>query len=161
MEKRFKKLLNLEPDIQEGEEEQMADNPRNWLADKINPVVEEYVNAVLPESLQFAIPKMSVADEKRYQANLPEMMAGATMGSISRFGKILPNKGFGKVTVVPSAADKLADAQKAAMMKNVAQKRFQKEYIDTGISKQQKESMNPEEFSSWATDVLNKLMRGE
>lgn len=126
MEKRFKKLLGLEPDIQPGDESQMANNPRNWLADKVNPVLDEYINPVLPESVQFAIPKMTVADEKQYYADLPENMAG--MGSIKqvipsqRFGNIIrvmdeAPKGYGKVTVVPSKADLIAEAQKAKILK--------------------------------------------
>lgn len=154
MEQRFRKLLNLEPDIQEGDETIMANNPRNWLADKVNPVIEEY----LPESMQFAIPKMTVADEKRYQAELPENMAG--MGT-ARFGKLLPKENFGKVTVIPSAADKISDAQKAQMAQNTAIRRYQKEFIDTGVAEQIKKTLSPEEFKQWTTDTINRLIRGE
>lgn len=164
MEKRFKKLLNLDPDIQPGDETTMANNPRNWVADKVNPLIEEYINPVLPKELEFTIPKMTVAEEKQYKADLPEMMAGATMGSVKptgRFNKLMPEQNYGKVTVIPSAADKLADAQKAQMARNTAARRYQKEFVDSGLAQKQKETLSPDEFRAWNLDVINKLLRGE
>jgi hypothetical protein len=112
----LKKLMNAGKEILPEDETTKANNPRNALAGAVNPLLNEYVNPILPESMALNIPEMTVADEKNFEANLPEQMAGAAMGSInsnpSRFGKILQMgqkeapKGLGKVTVIDSAADK-------------------------------------------------------
>lgn len=116
--KRFAELLGQAP-ITPKDQETMANTPRNWLADKVNPLLEQYVNPVLPEALEMAIPKMTVADEKQYLADLPEMMAGATMGSVKKtrpganvFG---PKPEVGTVRVIPTAADKALEKSKEAL----------------------------------------------
>lgn len=117
--KRFAELLGQAP-ITPEDQETMANTPRNWLADKVNPLLEQYVNPVLPEAMEMAIPKMTVADEKQYLADLPEMMAGATMGSVKArpganvFGP-KPASG-GSVKVIPTAADLAAEKQAAALL---------------------------------------------
>lgn len=175
--KRFAKILN-QPDLQPGDETALANNPRNWLADKVNPLLEEYVNPVLPESIQMAIPKMTVADEKNYQANLPEQMAGSAMGSIKtipsqRFGKILQfgdeaSSGLGKVTVKPTAADLAMDAQKAAMQGKQLKatdvmQRFNEKYGEAAKAQKArfKQEGNLLGYDSWKQEMLDKIRRGE
>ncbi len=99
---RFDKFFNAinkvaDPQIQEGDETMVAENPRNWLTDK--------VNTVLPENFQ--IPAQTVAEDKQHLQNLPEQMAGATMGSIapSRFSRVLgpnglPTKNMGHADIM-------------------------------------------------------------
>lgn len=113
---RFSDLLNKVTDttVKPGEEDEMANNPRNALADTVNPYLEKIG---IP-----GVPKMTVADDKNFYANLPEQMGAGTMGSIeaagSRFGKLIPEaekavSKFGSVKVVPTAADLAYDAAKA------------------------------------------------
>lgn len=115
---RFAKLFEKR-EVQPGDETTMANNPRNWLADKVNPVLDQYVNPVLPESVQLNIPKMTVADEIDFYNNLPEQMAGSAMGTMKNIGAARPGANVfgtkapnvGKVQVIETAADKIAGAQ--------------------------------------------------
>jgi hypothetical protein len=100
-----------DPQTEEGDENKLAENPRNWLSGK--------VNSILPESVQ--IPLQTVADEKQQLRDLPQTMAGATMGSIetipsARFGNILKQTSkevpVGSVTVKPTTQNLLEEATK-------------------------------------------------
>lgn len=76
---RFDELLKTvgkvaNPEIEEGDETKLADSPRN--------LVTNGLNKVLPENWQ--LPLQTVAEDKRYMLDLPETMAGATMGSIGK-----------------------------------------------------------------------------
>jgi hypothetical protein len=81
----FKKMGDVaDPQIQAGDETATADNPRNWVSGK--------VNNYLPDGYQ--IPLQTVAEDKQFLQNLPETMAGGTMGSIKNVGvagKMLPH----------------------------------------------------------------------
>ncbi len=97
-------LKSFKPQIEEGDTTTQANNPRNWLAGKVNPMLQN----VLGKDTSIQIPTMTVADEKEWAANLPENMAGAAMGSIGKVGQ-----GFGKVNVIETAADRIAAKNKA------------------------------------------------
>lgn len=87
-----------DPQIEAGDESAIAESPRNWLTDK--------VNTALPEDYQ--IPTQTVAEDKQHMINLPEQMAGATMGSIAtpgRFSRVLgpngmPTKNIGHADIM-------------------------------------------------------------
>lgn len=175
---RFASLLNkiTNNKVEDGDEDTLAQNPRNALADFANPLLEKYVNPVLPEKLQMAIPKMTVADDKNFYANLPEQMAGATMGSIQtipsvRFGNILNiaddgAKALGKVTMKPSMADLADDVSKIGskplQAKNIIGD-FDSIYgAEAALrkAKMQKGEITPDAYSSWKQEMVNKL-RGQ
>lgn len=185
----FSKLFNKITDtkINPGDEKELAKNPRNMLADAVNPLLDEYVNPVLPEKIRLAIPKMTVADDKQYFQNLPENMAGATMGSIKtipsqRFGNILhiandvpENIGkvitkpgvqpanLGTVTTKPSMADLVDDVSKFGQKKELDAKgildTFRTQYADEIVKR--KAQKNPVAYDSWKQEMLDKIRRGE
>lgn len=63
-----------DPKLEEGDETAIAENPRNWATDKLN--------MALPD--QFQIVPQTVAEDKRFMQELPQNMAGSTMGSIGK-----------------------------------------------------------------------------
>lgn len=76
---RYDKLLGTinkvaNPQIEEGDETKIAENPRN--------LVTSGLNNILPENYQ--LPLQTVAEDKQHMIDLPENMAGATMGSIGK-----------------------------------------------------------------------------
>lgn len=97
-------LRTFKPQIEEGDTTTQANNPRNWLAGKVNPMLQN----VLGKDTSIQIPTMTIADEKEWATNLPENMAGAAMGSIGKVGQ-----GLGKVNVIETAADRIAAKNKA------------------------------------------------
>ena len=176
---RFADLLNRVTNnkIEEGDEETLANNPRNALADFANPLLDKYVNPVLPDSMQAQIPKMTVADDKNFYANLPEQMAGATMGGVQTIaspkglGKILNIVGdeaqnLGKVTMKPSMADLADDVAKSSTAQPAAKSIMQKFDDMFGAeasarkAKMQKGEITPDAYSSWKQEMYNKL-RGQ
>lgn len=176
---RFADLLNkvTNTKVQPGDETQEAKNPRNMLANAVNPFLEEYVNPVLPESAQLAIPKMTVADDKQYFDKLPEQMAGATMGSIqtapaARFGKILQfgnqaEQQLGKVAVKPSMADLVDDVAKIGQKKQLdaasITSKFDELYGAEAAARKadmKKGLVSPDAYSSWKQEMVNKI-RGQ
>lgn len=95
---RFDKLLNKATDttIVPGDEDTQAQNPRNALASAVNPLLDQYVNPALPEDYKLNVPTMTVADDKQFFKDLPETMAGATMGSVKQMD-VVPGARFGKI----------------------------------------------------------------
>lgn len=81
------------PKIEDGDETTTADNPRN--------LASGYINKVLPDSFQ--IPMQTVAEDKKYMQELPELIAGSTMGKLGEIPKISPR--FGKLVNQVSNSD--------------------------------------------------------
>lgn len=186
----LKKMLNSGKEILPEDETTKANNGRNLLAGAVNPLIQEYVNPILPEGMDLSIPEMTVADQKNFDANLPEQMAGAAMGTIntnpSRFGKILQMgqkeapKGFGKVTVIDSAADKAAAKLKEAQQATAAARtnpttpapsgpsaanitKMIEDKIGPELAKRradmEKGLITPEEFASFKQEQFNQFRR--
>lgn len=172
---KFSKLFNQATDtkVNPGDETTMAKNPRNMLADAVNPLLDEYINPVLPEAVQMAIPKMTVADDKNYFANLPEQMGGATMGSLKRFDKLLPQAeqgiaNFGKVITKPSMADLVDDVSKFGQKSQLGavdiSSKFNQIYGAEAAARKSnvlKGLISPEAYSSWKQEMMNKIRLGE
>lgn len=173
-------MIGQEADIQPGDETTLANNPRNALAGYVNPALK----GLLGDDTSIQIPTMTVADEKQYQANLPEQMAGSAMGSIgrvgnqaaSRFGKVLmqdtrvPGKGLGTVKNVASAADNAAAKQAASMAAKKEldatgiKRLFDEKYGAEALARKGKikkglETMDG--YDSWKQEMMNKIRRGE
>lgn len=188
---RYEDLMKMiNPEISEQDETQKADNPRNWLASKVNPALDEYINPMLPDSFKLNVPEMTVADQKRYDRDLPENMAGAAMGSIStnpaRFGKILQHaekpqalgkviqkmetpQPLGKVEVVPSMADRLADvakefAPKKQLKANEISNKVQELYGSELLKRKEAMKNNllsPDAYNSFKQEMTDKVRRGD
>jgi hypothetical protein len=188
---RYEDLMKMmKPEVSAQDEAQKADNPRNWLADKVNPALDEYINPMLPDSFKLNVPEMTVADEKRYQADLPETMAGAAMGSISanpaRFGKIIQQaekpqnlgkvimapeaaQSVGSVKLMPSAADKAADAVKSGMTNkplkaNEVSEKLQSLFGEELMKRKadmKKGLISPDAYNSFKQEMTDKVRRGE
>lgn len=102
----FKKMGDVaDPQVNPGDEAATAENPRNWVSDK--------VNQVLPDNYQ--IPLQTVADDKQFMQKLPETIAGGTMGSIKNVGAA-PR--FGKLAQEFSHADVMNHPEMLDWMKN-------------------------------------------
>lgn len=172
---RFSDLLNKATDntVNPGDEEAMAKNPRNALADTVNPYLEKLG---IP-----GVPKMTVADDKNFFANLPETMAAGTMGTVGalenagaktagRFGKVLMQGAepeaaqLGKVVTKPSMADLVDDLNKIGQKKsldasNVSQQLEQ----NYGPALAQKKSdmlkgiISPDAYQSFKQEMANKF----
>lgn len=186
----LRKKFGLDNPVTQEDETTKANNGRNLLAGAVNPLIQEYVNPILPEGTDLSIPEMTVADQKRYDEALPEQMAGAAMGTIntnpSRFGKILQMgqkeapKGFGKVTVIDSAADKAAAKLKEAQQAAAAARtnpvapspsgpsaanitKMIEEKIGPELAKRradmEKGLITPEEFASFKQEQYNQFRR--
>src|SRR6478736_7513470 len=95
----MKKVSKVYDPVQPEDETTEAQTARNAIANGVNPLIQKYVNPILPEGTDLSIPKQTVADEKRFAAELPEQIAGGTMGSI----KVIPSARFGNIMqkVVP------------------------------------------------------------
>lgn len=119
----MKKMGSAQDPVAPEDETTMPDSPRNALAGAVNPLLDKYVNANLPDSMQIPqIPTQSAADEKRWAQNLPQAVGMGTMGTVAnaeaapaRFGKIIQMgqqdaKGLGSVSVVPTAEELASDA---------------------------------------------------
>jgi hypothetical protein len=179
---RYEDLMKMiNPEIQAQDETTKANNPRNWLADKVNPALDEYINPHLPDSFKLNVPEMTVADQKRYETNLPENMAGAAMGSIknvegglgSRFGNLMQQaekpQALGKVTVIPSTADevgRLADLKmdRAGLKPNEISAKVQ-ELFGPELAKRKAGlktgEVSPEAYNSFKQERFDKVRRGE
>ncbi len=188
---RYEDLMKMiNPEITKEDEAQKANNPRNWLAGKVNPALDEYINPMLPDSFKLNVPEMTVADQKRYDRDLPENMAGAAMGSINakpNFGKVIqqaeaaaPSLGkviqkvdapqpLGKVEVVPSMADRLSDiskefAPKKQLKANEISEKVQEIYgseLAKRKAAMKKNLLSPEEYGSFKQEMTDKVRRGE
>lgn len=79
----FQKVKEVaDPVIVPGDETQIPESPRNWATEKLN--------SVLPEDYQ--IPMQTLAESKQQLIDLPQTMAGATMGSVAtpkRFSNLI------------------------------------------------------------------------
>lgn len=159
---RFSDLLNKVTDttVNPGDEDEMANNPRNALADTVNPYLDKLG---IPN-----IPKQTVADDKNFYKNLPEQMAAGTMGTVGaidnaagntagRFGKILMQgepeaaQALGKVTVKPTTADLVSD---------VAQFGAKKGLNATSVSDQVQAQFGPE-LAKRKADMLKGIITPE
>lgn len=183
---RYEDLMKMiNPEVTATDEQTKADNPRNWLAGKVNPALDEYINPHMPDSFKLNIPTMTVADQKRYDSELPENMAGAAMGSIknvgngasgvvSKFGQVLHEPGatpnLGSVNVLPSAADKAVKAIPGKPLEGTAvSNRFKelfgeatnKEVESVARSQKLRHKDNPGAYDSWKQEQLDAIRRGE
>lgn len=152
---RFDELLKAmgrvaDPKIKEGDETTIPESPRNWLTGKIN--------TVLPDQLQ--IPAQTVADEKRVLMDLPQAMAGSTMGGILKTGK--------GVTVQPTTQQLLEEAVTNAnpkpMQANQVMNRFRELYGEEAAKRmaEVKKGQRPiAEYDSFKQEMLDKIRRGE
>ena len=161
---RYEDLMKMiNPEITQQDEAQKANNPRNWLAGKVNPALDEYINPILPDSFKLNIPEMTVADQKRYDRDLPENMAGAAMGTINA------KPSLGSVKVVPSAADKAADVAKASMQNKPTKasevsEKLQSlfgEKLASSKAKVKSGEMAPSAYDIEKQGYLNKIRLGE
>lgn len=176
--KRFESLFigGEKPAPSEADKTTMANSPRNWLADKVNPVLDEYVNPVLPEAIKMNIPKMTVAEDKEFYDNLPENMGTSVAGSMkvipsARFGKIIniggreAAPGLGKVAVKDTAQDLAEASMKESMQGKQMESTgimdtFRKQFVDSGEVAKAKASLEAqfgkgtEEFGKAYNDLL-------
>lgn len=171
----LRKKFGLDNPVTQEDETTKANNGRNLLAGAVNPLIQEYVNPILPEGVDLSIPEMTVADQKRYDEALPEQMAGAAMGTINtnpaRFGKILQmgenaSQNLGRVKVVPSAADHVADVQKVMskpLKANEIATKLQEQY-GTELAKRKdlvkQGLLSPDAYQSFKQEMTNKI-RGQ
>lgn len=126
----FKKVEDVaNPQIAEEDTVALADNPRNWASG--------HINSVLPEAFQ--IPLQTVAEDKQYMQDLPEMMAGSTMGSMKVLGagKALPH---------------------AEVMANPKMKEFLSPEFK---AKFRAENPHPSQYDSAKQALINKIQKGE
>lgn len=111
----FKKVSEVaSPEIMEGDETALADNPRNFASG--------YINKVLPDDYQ--IPLQTIAEDKQYMQDLPENMAGSAMGRIGevpkmapRFGKLINKVSNSDIMEHPAMVDFLANNKLADRVK--------------------------------------------
>ncbi len=180
-ESRFAKLFQKKQ-VQPGDENVMADNPRNWLADKVNPVLDQYVNPVLPDAAQLAIPKMTVAEDIEFNNNLPENMAGSAMGTLGltnkaasvartgdRFNALFKDRptDFGKVITKPTMADLADDAAKIGTQTKQLKAgdisaQFTERYGQEAAKRMQQVKqgvMSPSAYSEWKQEMINIIRR--
>lgn len=179
----IERIRNPQTNTTAEEEVTVANNPRNWLAGKVNPMLQ----SALGEDTKLQIPEMTVADEKRWAQELPEQMAGqgsmkvipsGRFGNILQMGSNAPKQGLGKVTVIPSAADKVASKNAANMTTRTEldaagiQRAFREKYGDELARRKEmwkQQAKDPtigqekatEAFSTWVQEMTNKIRRGE
>lgn len=126
----FQKVQEVaDPQIAEGDELAVADNPRNWASG--------HINSILPNDYQ--IPLQTVAEDKRFLQDLPENMAGASMGSMKMVGagKALPHA---EVMANPKMREFLSPEFKA---------RFKAQ------------NPHPSQYDSAKQALINKIQKGE
>lgn len=127
----FKKVEEVtNPQIVEGDDQILADNPRNWASG--------HINSVLPDSFQ--IPLQTVAEDKQYMKDLPELMAGGTMGSmkvVGGLGKALPH----------------AEVMAHPKMKEFLSPEFKAKF--------KSENYAPSQYDAAKQALINKIQKGE
>jgi len=174
----MKKVSKVYDPVQPEDETTEAQTARNAIANGVNPLIQKYVNPILPEGTDLSIPKQTVADEKRFAAELPEQIAGGTMGSIkvipsARFGnimqKVVPEvESLGSVVAKPSMQELTEQASKIGMKKQldsagVMQALEQRYGPELAKRKADMKSglVTPDAYNSFKQEMINKIRRGE